>query len=308
MAKTKKTQKFLNDIVNLPTRPGKPRKTGLTAVMLDSPWLDGPLPIMKIWAEYVDIVKFTIPNLWIDEDIVAKNIKGYRDLNIDVQVGGVPYELAMMQGKEQECLDRMKSFGVNVFEVENHASDLSLEDMKREVGRMKKGGYRTIGEVGAKWVEMDDTRVVQDRVNVARTIQKMQELLESGAEHIYWEGMVVRALIGNQLENKAGQKELIEVAKEVGYENIIFEVWDPRGRGGNKQIWGWLVHQFGPEVNFGNILPEEMCFLETVRRGCIFDPMHPFLRWLKQGQPTKDWWKMSMPDYDVDICKPPVWK
>jgi phosphosulfolactate synthase len=301
-------KKFLSDVIDAPKRAGKPRKTGLTMVVINTPWIDGPLPLLRIWAEYVDLVKFTIPNLWADEEIVVKNIKGYRDLNIDVQVGGVPYELAMMQGKEQQCLDRMKALGVNVFEVESHAAELTLEDMKKEVRRMKKGGFRAIGEVGAKWVEMDDTRVVQDRVNVDRTIKKMKELLEVGAEHVYWEGMVVRALIGNQLENKAGQKELIEVAKEVGFENIVFEVWDARGHGGNKQIWGWLVHQFGPEVNFGNIDPNEIYMLESVRRGCIYDPAHPYLRWLKRGKPTTNWWEMSVPDYSVDIQRPPVWK
>jgi phosphosulfolactate synthase len=301
-------KKFLSDIIDVPQRAGKPRKTGLTMVVLDTPWIDGPLPLLRMWAEYIDLVKFPIPCLWVDEEIMVKNIKGYRDLNIDVQIGGVPYELAMMQGKEQECMDKIKALGVNVFEVESHAAELTLEQMKKEVSRLKKAGFRTIGEVGAKWVELDDCRVVQDRINVSRVIQKMQELLEVGAEHVYWEGMVVRALIGNQLDNKAGQKELIEVAKEVGPENIVFEVWDARGHSGNKQIWAWLIHQFGPDVNFGNIDPTEIYMLESVRRGCIYDPAHPFLRWLRRGKPTKNWWDMSLPDYSVDIQKPPVWK
>jgi len=303
MAKT-----FMSDIIDTPKRAGKPRKTGRTIVVLDTPYIDGPLPTLRLWAEYVDQVKFPIPSLWVDEEVMERNIRGYRDLNIDVQLGGVPFELAFMQGKQREMMEKVKVLGINVIEVESHAAELTMEDMKQEVARFKEEGFRTIGEVGSKWVELDDARVVQDRIKVDKVINKMQELLEVGAEYVCFEGMIVRALIGNQLENKAGQKELIEVAEAVGPENIIFEVWDARGHSGNKQIWAWLVHQFGPEVNFGNIDPEEIYMLESVRRGCIYDPAHPYLRWLRHGKPTKDWWKMELPDYSVDIQRPPVWK
>ncbi len=299
-------KKFLSDIIDAPTRAGKPRKTGLTMVIL-KPLPEGVSPRLRLWAEFVDVVKFTIQCLWTDEDVMVRNIRGCRDLNMDVQIGGVPYEMAIMQGKQREFIEKMKALGVNVVEVESHAAELTVEEMKKEVASLKKEGFRTVGEVGAKWVEFDDTREVQDRVNVGKVIHKMQELLESGAEHVYWEGMVIRDLIGNQLENKAGQKQLIEVAKEVGPENIVFEVWDAR-RGGNSQFWAWLVHQFGPEVNMGNIDPEEVDYLESVRRGCIYDPAHPYLRWLRRGKPTRNWWEMSMPDYTIDIQRPPVWK
>jgi phosphosulfolactate synthase len=302
MAKT-----FLSDIIDTPKRAGKPRKTGRTLVVLDTPSIDGPLPTLRLWAEYVDLVKFPIPSLWVDEEVMVRNIQGYRELNIDVQLGGVPFELAFMQGKQAELMEKVKAIGVNIIEVESHAAELTTEDMKKEVARFKEQDFRTIGEVGSKWVDLDDTRVVQDRIKVDTVIKKMQDLLEVGAEYVCFEGMIVRALIGNQLENKPGQKELIEVAETVGIENIIFEVWDAR-HGGNSQIWAWLIHQFGPDINIGNVNPEEIYKVESIRRGCIYDPAHPYLRWLKQGKPTKDWWKMEMPDYNVDIQRPPVWK
>ena len=164
-----------------------------------------------------------------------------------------------------------------------------------------------VGEVGAKWVEADETREVQDRVLVAKVIHKMQALLDVGVDYVYWEGMVVRALIGNQLENKVGQKQLLEVTKEVGADNIVFEVWDARS-GGNSQFWAWLVNQFGPEINIGNVRVEEVARLECTRRGCIYDPGHPYLRWVSEGKPTRVWWEMPFPDYTVDIQKPPVWR
>lgn len=298
--------KFLNDILDVPQRPARPRKTGLTMVI--APALpDGPPPAMRVWGEYVDCVKFTVQCLWVDDEVMVRNVQGYRALGMDVQIGGVPYEVAMLQGKQRQYLDKMKAIGVNVIEVESHAAGFSVEEMKEEVARLKGEGFRIVGEVGAKWVELDDTREVQDRVNVSKVISKMQQLLEAGADHVYWEGMVVRELIGNQLENKAGQKQLIEVVRTVGLDKVLLEVWDAR-RGGNSQLWGWLVHQFGPEVCISNVKPDEIGMLESVRRGCIYDPAHPYLRWLSRGKPTTHWWQIEMPDYRVDIQRPPVWR
>ncbi len=298
--------KFLHDILDLPKRSEKPRKTG-TTMLIVSPTLEGiPAPI-KLYSDYVDKVKYTVQCLWVDEEVMAKNIRAYRELKIDVQIGGVPYELAIAQGKQKQFINKVKALGVNMIEIESHAVGLSLAQMKEEVRKVKDEGFQVVGEVGAKWLEADETREVQDRVLVDKVIQKMQALISAGADYVYWEGMVVRALIGNQLENKVGQKQLLEVAKEVGMDKIVFEVWDARS-GKNSQIWAWLISQFGPEINFGNMFVEEIARLECTRRGCFYDPAHPYLRWVSQGKPTKEWWQMPFPDYTVDIQKPPVWR
>jgi phosphosulfolactate synthase (CoM biosynthesis protein A) len=100
---------------------------------------------------------------------------------------------------------RCRELGANMIEVENHAADISLDRMRDEVHRLKDGGFLVVGEVGAKWAGSDKTRITADSVDVNKTIDEMSTLLEAGADHVYWEGMVVRALIGNKLENKAGR-------------------------------------------------------------------------------------------------------
>ena len=227
--------KFLQDVLDIPKRSEKPRKTGRTVVEVSAISEGVPVQI-KLLRDCVDSVKFLVHCLWVDEEVMVKTIRGYRELNIDVQIGGNPYEVAMAQGKQKQFADKVRSCGVNVIEIESHALGLSLEQMKDEVNEVKGQGFKIVGEVGAKWVEADETREVQDRVLVDKVIHKMQALLSAGAEYVYWEGMVVRALIGNQLENKVGQKQLLEVAKEVGADKIVFEVWDARS-GGDRQIW-----------------------------------------------------------------------
>jgi phosphosulfolactate synthase len=289
----------MHDILDLPQRAEKPRKKGLTMV-IDIAWFGATSPLVAAYKDYIDCVKSTARCLWVDEDLIRKNIKIYRDWGIDVQIGGIPYEIAVLQRKQAQYMERARALGTNIVEVESHAAGLSLQQMKSEVKTLKGEGFKVVGEVGAKWANLDETRPNRDSVRVDQVIEKMQQLLEVGADHVIWEGMVVRALLGNHLENKQGQEQLFKVVEAVRQENIIFEMWSARGNP-NSPLWGWLVQHFGPDVNLGNINIQDISMLETIRRGLSYDPAHPYIRWLSQGRPSANWWDMESPDYKVDL-------
>lgn len=291
--------RLMHDILELAQHSEKPRKSGLTMI-LDRGWTGVNTPYMEAYHPYVDLAKSTAQCLWVEESIVKRNIGKYRDYGVDVQIGGIPYEIAVLQGKQKEYIQRNKDVGANVIEVENHAADLSIKQMQDEVRRLKDAGFIVVGEIGAKWADHDKTRPTRDSVNVDMTVEQMEIMLEAGADHVYWEGMVVRALIGNKLDNLAGQKQVLQVVNAVGKERIIIEMWSARGHP-NTPLWGWLISQFGPEVNLANINYDQVSSLESIRRGCSFDPAHPYLRWLAAGRPTKTWWEMPSPDYKVDL-------
>ena len=292
-------KRLMHDVLDLPQRAEKPRKKGLTMV-IDIAWFGATSPLVAAYKDYVDCVKSTARCLWVDEDLIRKNIKTYRDWGIDVQIGGIPYEIAVLQGKQAQYMQRARELGTNIVEVESHAAGLSLQQMKSEVKTLKGEGFKVVGEVGAKWANLDETRPNRDNVHVDKVVEKMLQLLEVGADHVIWEGMVVRALLGNHLENKQGQEQLFKVVEAVKQENIIFEMWSARGNP-NSPLWGWLVQKFGPDVNLGNINIQDISMLETIRRGLSYDPAHPYIRWLSQGRPSANWWNMESPDYKVDL-------
>ena len=292
-------KRLMHDILELPERSEKPRKKGLTMV-IDIAWFGATSPLVAAYKDYIDCVKSTARCLWVDEDLIRRNIQTYRDWGIDVQIGGIPYEIAVLQGKQAQYMERARALGTNIVEVESHAAGLSLKQMKNEVESLKKEGFKVVGEVGAKWADLDETRPNRDAVHVEKVIEKMEQLLEVGADHVIWEGMVVRALLGNRLENKKGQEQLFKVVEAVKAENIIFEMWSARGNP-NSPLWGWLVQHFGPDVNLGNINVQDISMLETIRRGLSYDPAHPYIRWLSHGRPSPNWWDMESPDYKVDL-------
>jgi len=292
-------KRLMHDVLDLPQRAERPRNKGLTMV-IDIAWFGATSPLVAAYKDYIDCVKSTARCLWVDEELIRKNIMTYRNWGIDVQIGGIPYEIAVLQGKQAQYMARARELGTNIVEVESHAAGLSLQQMKSEVKTLKGEGFKVVGEVGAKWANLDETRPSRDAVHVDKVVEKMLQLLEVGADHVIWEGMVVRALLGNHLENKQGQEQLFRVVEAVRQENIIFEMWSARGNP-NSPLWGWLVRHFGPDVNLGNINIQDISMLETIRRGLSYDPAHPYIRWLSQGRPSANWWDMESPDYKVDL-------
>jgi phosphosulfolactate synthase len=278
--------RLMHDILELAQRSEKPRRKGLTMIV-DRAWIGATSSLVAAYKDYIDLVKSTAQCLWVDEEIIRKNMKAYRDLGIDVQIGGIPYEIAVLQGKQKQYMERAKALGSNVVEVESHAAGLSLEQMKSEVKRLKAEGFRVVGEVGAKWADHDETRPSRDAIYVDKVVAKMSGLLEAGADHVYWEGMVVRALLGNRLENQSGQEQFLKVVEAVGADNIIFEMWTARDNP-NTPLWGWLVHRLGADVNLANIPLRDISVLESIRRGCSYDPAHPYVRWLRHEKPTRN--------------------
>jgi phosphosulfolactate synthase len=61
-----------------------------------------------------------------------------------------------------------------------------------------------------------------------------------------------------------------EIAHEIAVEDVIFEA-------PTKAAQAWFVKHFGPNVNLGNIPPEEVIPLETLRLGLRGDTLKEVL-------------------------------
>jgi phosphosulfolactate synthase len=61
-----------------------------------------------------------------------------------------------------------------------------------------------------------------------------------------------------------------EIVHEIDFHDLIFEA-------PTKAAQAWFIKQFGPEVNLGNIPPEEVIPLETLRLGLRADTLKEVL-------------------------------
>ena len=140
--------------------------------------------------------------------------------------------------------------------------------------------FTVLSEVGSKDSSVEYT--------AAEWTQWLSEELAAGA----WK-VITEAREGGTagiFDSSGGMRtELIgEIAMEVGPFNVIFEA-------PSKAAQTWFIKQFGPSVNLGNIPPDEVIPLETLRRGLRGDTLKEVLLGdcLSAAACPTDWEAMS---------------
>jgi phosphosulfolactate synthase len=291
-----------------PRRSQKPRARGLTMVM-DNGWpvsfVEG---MMDQYGEYLDVVKIWDPHLRAPEREVRRKIDAYRKHDVRVQPGGIFMEVARIQGIEHEVMPRLADLGFNVIEVSSTATNAE-RDLKAEakfIQDARKLGFAVFGEVGKKFHENDTTRVSNSEVDEKATISEFRALLDAGAERVYWEGHLLRNVMGEEpaqllASRGKGTDQVLRVANEIGPEKIMFEVSSLRPVLNRRVLQFWLVTLFGTEVNIGNARLEELGYLEALRSGS--HPVHgfkqagdyPWIRAMENGTANDHpWWSEAL--------------
>jgi phosphosulfolactate synthase len=294
--------------INWPERSRKPRKSGLTMVM-DVGWPCSFVDSMlDQYGDYLDVVKIWDPHLRAPEKEVRKKIEIYNAHNVRVQPGGIFMEIARIQGNEDEVMRKLSKIGFSIIEVSSTATN-AARDMRAEadfVKRAKDLGFAVFGEVGKKFAENDTTRSSDEVVDEEVTVKEMLALLDAGAERVYWEGHLLRRVLGESAEEflakrETGTQQVLRVAKEVGPEHIIFEVSALRPLLSRRTLQFWLISLFGTEVNIGNARLEELGYLEALRSGS--HPIHGFKQagdypWIRAVELGKgkdyEWWAEAL--------------
>jgi phosphosulfolactate synthase len=302
----KTMQEFLG--IAWPQRSIKPRKSGITMVM-DTGWpVNFVEDILAQYGEYLDVVKIWDPHLRSPEKEIRRKIETYKKYNVRVQPGGIFMEVARIQGIENEVMPRLADLGFSIIEVSSTATN-ATRDMSAEsrfIEKAKKLGFDVFGEVGKKFADGDTTRVSDEVVNESETIREMKALLGAGAEKVYWEGHLLRRVLGENAEEllqkrDTGSKQALRIVDAIGAEHIIFEVSSLRPVLNRRALQFWLINLFGTEVNLGNARLEELGLLEALRSGS--HPVHGFKQagdypWIRAMEFGKDkdypWWSEAL--------------
>ncbi|HET9102007.1 MAG TPA: phosphosulfolactate synthase [Solirubrobacteraceae bacterium] len=244
----------MKDLLTLPERAVKPRQQGITHVLdrgLSVAEVDG---LAEVAGEYIDMVKLGWGTAVATGNLDAK-LARYREHGIDVMFGGTLTELAIAQDRLDRLVAWLHELGLEHIEVSDGTITLEHE-RKLELIRRLAGEFTVISEVGSK----DNTRIMAP----FRWVEQIQSELEAGA----WK-VIAEAREGGNVgifrhdgEVQMGLIDEIVHAVEPG--NILFEA--PRM---DQQVW--FIRRFGVDVNLGNIIPEEVLSLETMRVGLRSD-------------------------------------
>lgn len=287
--------------LELAPRTAKPRTAGLT-MLGDRGWpIDFIEGTLEIYDYAIDIAKISIRHIQQPEDIVRRKIQLYKAHNIEPQSGGPVLEIARLQGKGRQAIEYLAKLGFESVEVASEAipTQGDLEEEAEFTRLCQELGLKVHGEVGKKFPEGDQTRTSATEINVEETVRQFKNYLDSGATSVYWEGHVLRMALGDNAERVEGRAAVQAVADAVGVQNIIFEVpYTYLPYASKRALQALLVYMFGPNVNIGNVLIEEVAELEEIRGG-IFPAFgapagdHPWIASLARhgGKAAEDWWR-----------------
>ncbi len=251
---------LLNGFLDLPARAAKPRERGLTHVMDKGLTLQAIRGLMETAGAYVDIVKLGWGTSYVTENLGAK-LDLYRSLGIPVVCGGTLMEVAEARGRIDDYRRRLSEQGFAWVEVSDGTIELARE-RKLELIELFARDFEVLSEVGSKdaeaiyapyqWVAW-----IREELG-AGAVRVITEARETGTAGIFrGTGEVRSGLID-------------ELAHDLDVSRLMFEA--PQ-----KAQQAWFIRHFGPDVNLGNIPPEEVIPLETLRLGLRSDTMADLL-------------------------------
>jgi phosphosulfolactate synthase len=214
--------------------------------------------VLETAGDYISIVKLGWGTAAVTQNLDRK-LEVLREK--PVVIGGTFFEVCY--AKEQ--LDAYKSWlndlGITHVELSDGTIEIPRERKLELIADFARD-FTVLSEVGSKDSSVEYT--------AAEWKQWLREELEAGA----WK-VITEAREGGTagiFDSSGGMRtELIgEIALEIGPVNVIFEA-------PSKAAQAWFIKQFGPSVNLGNIPPEEVIPLETLRLGLRGDTLKEVL-------------------------------
>jgi phosphosulfolactate synthase len=251
---------FNDGFLGVPARPGKPREVGVTHVIDKGLNLRDIEGLFDTAGQFVDIVKFGWGTSYVTNNL-EKKIALYRSFETPVVCGGTLFEAVYGRGR----IDDFKAWL-----VEHRFSHVEISDGTLEIPRERKleliadfaRDFTVLSEVGSK-----DSDVVYAPY---QWVEWINEELDAGAWKVITEGREggTAGIYRSDGDMRTGL--LDEIAHGVPIENVLFEA-------PTKSAQAWFVKHFGPNVNLGNIPPDEVIPLETLRLGLRGDTLKEVL-------------------------------
>jgi phosphosulfolactate synthase len=244
----------MTDLLNLPQRAEKPRQQGLTHVLDRGLSVAGVDGLAEVAGDYIDVAKLGWGTAVATGNLDAK-LQRYRDHGITVMLGGTLTELAIAQNRLDALVAWLHELRIEHIEVSDGTITLEHE-RKLELIQQLATEFIVLSEVGSK----DNTRIMAP----FRWVEQIQTELDAGAWKVIAEARESGSVGIFRHDGEVRMGLIDEIAHAIPPERILFEA--PRR---DQQVW--FVRRFGADVNLGNIAPEEVLSLETIRVGLRSD-------------------------------------
>jgi len=214
--------------------------------------------VLETCGDYISIVKLGWGTAYVTPNLERK-LAVLKDK--PVVIGGTFLEAVIAQDKVDEYKAWLTRLGLSHVEISDGVIDLPRERKLELIADFARD-FTVLSEVGSK-----DAEVVYAPY---QWVEWIKEELDAGAWKVITEG---REGGSSGIYRPTGEMRtglVDEIAHEIAVEDLIFEA-------PTKGAQAWFVKRFGPSVNLGNIPPEEILPLETLRLGLRADTLKEVL-------------------------------
>jgi phosphosulfolactate synthase len=214
--------------------------------------------VLEVAGDHISIVKLGWGTAYVTASLERK-LDVLRDK--PVVIGGTFFEVVYARDQLDEYKQWLGELGLTHVEISDGTVDIPRERKLELIADFARD-FTVLSEVGSKDSSVEYT--------AEQWTTWLNEELAAGA----WK-VITEAREGGTagiFDSDGGMRtELIgDIANVVGPASIIFEA-------PGKAAQSWFVKQFGPSVNLGNIPPEEVIPLETLRLGLRGDTLKEVL-------------------------------
>lgn len=229
---------------------------GLTHVLDKGLGPRGWEDVLETAGAYVGIVKLGWGTAYVTPNLKRK-LEVLHAAGKPVVIGGTFFEVVYLKGRLDDYKRWLSELGLTHMEISDGTIEIPRERKLELIADFSRD-FTVLSEVGAK-----DAEVVYAPEMWVRWIS---EELEAGAWKVITEGRESGTAGVYRPSGEMRTGLIDEISAHVDTDRLVFEA-------PSKASQAWFVRHFGPGVNLGNIPPEELIALETLRRGLRSDTL-----------------------------------
>lgn len=245
---------------HIPERTQKPRQSGLTMVMDKGLSVREIEDLLESAGDHIDIVKLGWATSYVSANL-QKKLDAYRAGNIPTYFGGTLFEAFVIRKQFDDYRRLLRKYKMSYAEVSDGSIELPHEKKCNYITELTKE-VTVLSEVGSK----DAEKILAPY----QWIELMQAELQAGAWKVIGEARESGTVGLFRDSGEVRQGLVKEIIHTIPSEKIIWEA--PQK---SQQVW--FVKLLGANVNLGNIAPNEVISVETIRLGLRGDTFDHFL-------------------------------
>lgn len=245
------------NLSQIPNRTQQPRTSGITMVMDKGLSINEVHNFMDGCGPHVDIVKLGFGTSYVTPNLREK-IELYHSYHVPIYFGGTLFEAFLIRNQFDDYIAVCKDYGISYVEVSDGSITIPHAEKCGYIEKLTKHAT-VLSEVGSK----DAAHIIPPY----KWIELMRAELEAGSSYVIAEAREAGNVGIYRGTGEVREGLVQEILTQIPEEKILWEA--PQ-----KAQQLYFLELIGCNVNLGNIAPNEVIPLETMRiglRGDTFD-------------------------------------